>query len=164
MALLQVITHPNPILRQPTVPVMNFGSALQRLIKDMFLTMKSQRGVGLAAPQVSVLEKLLVARYQNEEYQLVNPEIISGDGSVVDEEGCLSIPDVVVPVERWEHIVVKAQDPTGQDLRLELSGYVARIIQHEIDHLNGVLIIDKAFNDAVGPRLKPYRKDESDVD
>jgi peptide deformylase len=164
MALLTVITHPNPILRQPTVPVTHFGSTLHRLTKDMFATMKSQRGVGLAAPQVSVLDKLIVARYNEHEFQLVNPEVVLGEGSAVDDEGCLSIPDVVVPVERWEHIVVDAQDPNGEALRLELSGYVARIIQHEIDHLNGVLIIDKPYNDTLGPTLKPYIKEELDVD
>lgn len=158
MALMQVITHPNPILRQPTVPVTSFGPALHRLIKDMFQTMKDYRGVGLAAPQVSILEKILVARFKDHAFQLANPEIVFGEGSVVEEEGCLSLPEVVVPVERWEHIIVQAQDMDGQDIELELEGYLARIIQHEIDHLNGVLIIDKPYDDVKGPSLKPYRK------
>lgn len=143
MSVMEVLVYPNPILRQPTAVVTVFDERLQALINDMFDTMEAYQGVGLAAPQVGVLEKIIVTSFQGRSMALINPEIVYAEGSVIGEEGCLSIPTMTLDVERALKVIVKAQTPTGDPIEIRKSGYYARILQHEIDHLNGVLIIDK---------------------
>lgn len=143
MALLDIVVYPNPILRTSTQIVTSFGPQLKKFVRDMFSTMVHFDGVGLAAPQVGVLEKIIVFDAEDTKMALINPEIISHAGRKVMEEGCLSIPGSVVDVARFEHVRVMAQDVLGHPIEMEVSGLVARVIQHEIDHLNGVLIIDK---------------------
>jgi peptide deformylase len=157
MSLLDIVTLPNAILRQKVKPVTQFDDALQTLIDNMIETMRSASGVGLAAPQVgenrrlAVIESLLKVDEEGNEipdsrdlFVIVNPEIVWHSRSTEDGiEGCLSIPGYLGEVERAESIRVRAQDRNGKKVKLKLSGWTARIFQHEIDHLNGVLFIDK---------------------
>lgn len=157
MSKLEIVKLPNPILRQKMRPVTKFDGELQELIDEMIVAMRQANGVGLAAPQVnhnlqlSVIETL--PKYDDNEQEIpnsrqlfviANPEIVWHSRSMVDGvEGCLSIPGYVGEVERHEAIRVRAQDRHGKKIKLRLTGWTARIFQHEIDHLNGVLYIDK---------------------
>jgi len=142
VSLLEVIRYPNPLLKQPAVNVAHFDDDLNSLASNMFETMAFHKGVGLAGPQVSVMERILVAGFEGEQLVLVNPEIISKKGKTLDEEGCLSIPDILVEIERADQIVVEGYDIKGNGIKVETSGFFSRILQHEIDHLNGILILD----------------------
>ena len=152
MALREVITVPNPILRRKAHKVTDFGKDFQTLVTDMVETMREAPGVGLAAPQVAISERLIVVEYTVDEekedspkklYVLANPEIIaSSDEMVLGLEGCLSIPGLVGEVERHESVVVKGQNKLGKPVKIKASGWLARIFQHEIDHLDGVLFTD----------------------
>lgn len=157
MTILDIVKLPNPILRQKTKPVTKFDAALQQLIDDMIETMRAAPGVGLAAPQIgkpislTVIETLADVDEDGQEiegtrdlYVLVNPEIIWTSKELVDGiEGCLSIPGYLGEVDRYTSVRVKAQDRHGRKVRYRVYGWDARIFQHEIDHLNGVLYIDK---------------------
>lgn len=157
MPILDIVTLPDPVLREKTRPVTQFDEALQQLIDDMIDTMRAAPGVGLAAPQIgrpislAVIETLPDVDDEGEEiegtrdlYVLINPEIIWTSRETVDGiEGCLSIPGYLGEVERYESIRVRALDRNGRKIRLRLHDWDARIFQHEIDHLNGVLYIDK---------------------
>ena len=142
MSLLDIHVLGSPVLRAETTPVAQVTEELQRLIDDMFETMHACEGIGLAAPQVGRLEQLAVVEVDERPLVLINPEIVSGEGSERAEEGCLSIPDVFGEVERSGRIVVRATDRHGERFELEASGLLARAIQHEIDHLHGKLFID----------------------
>ena len=154
MSVLEIITVPNPILRKKTHKVTDFGRDLQKLVKDMIETMREAPGVGLAAPQVGLPERLVVIEYADEEndenakpelYVLVNPEIVeTSDIMVTGIEGCLSVPELVGEVERYESIVIKGQNRHGKPIKLAPHGWLARIFQHEIDHLDGILYTDRA--------------------
>ncbi len=157
MAILDIVTLPNAILRQKTKPITKFDDELQQLIDDMIETMREAPGVGLAAPQIgksislTVIETLADVDDDGNEiegtrdlYVLVNPEVIWTSKEVVDGiEGCLSIPGYLGEVERVTSVRVKAQDRYGKKVRYRVHDWDARIFQHEIDHLNGVLYIDK---------------------
>ena len=147
MSVLQVLIHPDPLLIQPTQTVTHFNHDLEALIQDMFDTMKHYNGIGLAAPQVGILEKVIVLQFENRKMALINPEITAQSGVAVAEEGCLSLPNTLVKVERAETITVKAQTPQGKLIERQEKDWIARIIQHEIDHLNGILIIDKPYKE-----------------
>ena len=156
MAIREVITIPNSVLRKKATEVKQFGEELQTLIEDMIDTMRNEPGVGLAAPQVNVSQRVIVVEYpENEEdenaeprlFVVVNPEIIrASEDKVMGTEGCLSVPGLIGDVERHLEITVKGKTQRGQPLKLKLKGWTARIFQHEIDHLNGILFIDKAEN------------------
>ena len=153
MALRTIITVPNEVLRKKAQKVKVFDDNLRTLIDDMVETMRDAPGVGLAAPQIGVLEQVVVIEFGDEEdeeapaklYTIVNPEItrMSGD-RVMGVEGCLSVPGIVGDVERSTSIVVKGQNRNGQNVKYKLNSWVARIFQHEIDHLTGVLFTDLA--------------------
>lgn len=147
MTLRKILIFPDPVLRKIAEPVDRIDQSLKTLIGDMIETMHAAPGVGLAAPQVGVSQRVVVADPSAGEnpdlaLELMNPEIISSKGSVQHEEGCLSLPEVEVKVQRAEQIVVKAQRLDGRMQTIEAEGYLSYILQHEIDHLNGVLIID----------------------
>lgn len=159
MAIRQIITPDNPVLRKKAFKVTDFkDKKLQQLIDDMVDTMLEAPGVGLAAPQVAVSQRLIVVKLPDddeskEEYGddagvlhiVINPEITRVSEEVVDGvEGCLSIPGYVGLVSRHESVVVKGMDRTGKNLRIKARGWLARVFQHEIDHLDGVLYIDRA--------------------
>lgn len=144
MSIRKIITAENPTLRMKAKKVHRFDSSLQKLVDDMFETMHAANGAGLAAPQIDLSLRVFVAEYEERRIALVNPEIIKAEGEVLGSEGCLSIPGYYGDnIRRAENIVVKAQDVRGKNVRLRVEGWFARIIQHEIDHLDGVLFLDR---------------------
>lgn len=160
MPVREIVTVPHEVLRRKARTVTNFDEKLQTLIDDMVETMRQAPGVGLAAPQVGVAERVIVVEYyENEEdeesedaenapkrlYTLVNPEITrASTDRETGVEGCLSIPGVQGDVERHLAITVRGQNRRGQPITLKLKDWTARIFQHEIDHLNGILFTDRA--------------------
>ncbi len=151
MAIRTIRTYPDPVLRAKTARVEAVDDSLQRLIEDMVETMHAAPGVGLAANQIGVPLQLAVIDISDREegrpkrslVVLINPEIISQEGSVVAEEGCLSIPDLSEKVKRAAKVKVRAQDRTGKVFEMEADGLMAKALQHEIDHLNGILFVDR---------------------
>ncbi len=153
MAIRKIVTLPDPILRRKARKVTDFGPELQTLIDDMLETMREAPGVGLAAPQVGVPLRVIVVEFGDEDddeapakqYALVNPEITrAAPETAVGTEGCLSIPNVVGDVERSVAVTVKGLNRRGQPTRIKARGWLARIFQHEVDHLDGVLFVDRA--------------------
>jgi len=153
MAILDIVTFPTPSLRLKSKKVSKFDAELQTLIDNMFETMRAAPGVGLAAPQIGQSIRLVVVEYKEDgdenskprKYVLVNPEIIKrSEEKVTDIEGCLSVPGLAGKVERHEAITVRAKNRFGKPLKIDAEGWLARIFQHEIDHLDGVLYIDRA--------------------
>jgi peptide deformylase len=169
MTLRQIVTLPDPVLRRKAKAVTNFGKEMQTLIDDMVETMREAPGVGLAAPQVGISERLAVIEYAEEDedeevetvhedaeatpkppkpkqlFVLINPEIVkASEEKVMGIEGCLSIPGLLGEVERHEALQVKALNRHGKPVKLKVDGWLARIFQHEIDHLNGVVFTDLA--------------------
>ncbi|MEW6239325.1 MAG: peptide deformylase [Chloroflexota bacterium] len=157
MASRTIVTLPDPVLRRKARAVTKFDKTLQTLIEDMIETMREAPGVGLAAPQVGISERVIVVEYYEREedeekedapkkvWALVNPEIVKASAeTVTGVEGCLSIPGLVGEVERHESLTVKGLNRHGQPTRVKAKGWLARIFQHEIDHVNGVVFTDRA--------------------
>ena len=149
MAVRPILKYDSPRLRMKSVRVKRIDPSIQSLIDDMIETMRSAEGIGLAAPQVGVLLRVIVAEYYEEEESeepsqtvLINPEIVAKEGEWMAEEGCLSIPGYVGTVPRAERVTVKGRTRAGKDVRLKTNGILAHVLQHEIDHLDGVLYID----------------------
>ena len=142
MELLNIKKYPDRILRRKCEPIKEITERESQIFEDMLFTMKHFGGLGLAAPQIGIPEKLIVADLGKGAIRLANPEIIKVKGNDRLEEGCLSIPNVKVNVVRPYEIVVMGLDESGETVELKASGLIARILQHEIDHLNGKLIID----------------------
>jgi peptide deformylase len=141
---LDIRTFGDPVLKTRAAPVETFDDALAHLAQEMLTTMREHEGVGLAANQVGRLRRILVAATEDEEYVIVNPQLEEvAETTEKAVEGCLSIPDIQVEVERPTAVTLTGQDATGAPLRIEASGLLARIFQHEIDHLDGVLILDR---------------------
>ena len=148
MAVLEIRYLGDPILRKKAAPVTEFGEELGRLVEDLLDTMYAFDGIGLAALQIGLEQRVIVvdvseARDRSEAIALVNPEIVTSSGTMKGEEGCLSIPGVVAEVERAERVLVRGQHPSGEPAQMEADGLLARVLQHEIDHLNGILFIDR---------------------
>ena len=169
MALRQIVTLPDPVLRRKAKPVTKFDKDLRALIDDMIETMREAPGVGLAAPQVDVSQQLIVVEYAEDEdddeqepepeaegavekppkpkklFVMVNPEITKTSAeTVLGIEGCLSIPGLQGEVERFETVQVKGLNRFGSPYKIKADGWMARIFQHEIDHINGILFTDRA--------------------
>ena len=145
MAKLTILEFPDPRLRKTAVPVAQVDDALRELIDNMFETMYAAPGIGLAATQVDVHRRFLVADVSaenNAPHVFINPVILEKDGVQVSEEGCLSVPGYYEDVERAEHIRVRYQDRNGDEIETELQGLLAVVVQHEIDHLDGKLFVD----------------------
>ncbi len=158
MGLRTIVTLPDPILRRKAHPVSTFDKDLQALIGDMIETMRDAPGVGLAAPQVGIGQRLIVIEYAeppedgDEEkevkprlYVMANPEIVkTSEDLLLGVEGCLSIPGLVGEVERYSTVHVRGLNRRGQPMKVKAEGWLARIFQHEIDHVNGVVFPDRA--------------------
>ena len=159
MALRKIVTLPEPVLRRKARTITTFDKNLQTLIDDMIETMRQAPGVGLAAPQVNISECLIVVEYAEEQeeeaegqpekpkklFVLINPEIVKSSAeTLMGVEGCLSIPNLVGEVERHAVIQVKGLNRHGKPTKVKAEGWLARIFQHEIDHLNGILFPDRA--------------------
>lgn len=148
MALLEIRKYPDEVLKKKAEAVSEINGSLQRLIDDMIETMYSANGVGLAAPQVGVLKRLIVvdtsSRQPNQSLiVLINPEIVNQEGEILSEEGCLSIPGFITRLNRKEKVLVRGLDRDGREIEIEASGLLSRALQHEIDHLDGTLLIDR---------------------
>jgi peptide deformylase len=151
MAIRDIRKYPDPVLRAKTGRVDAIDESLQRLIDDMVETMHAAPGVGLAANQVGVPLQLAVIELGDHEAAgphrslvvLINPEMVSMEGSIVAEEGCLSVPDFTEKVKRAAKVKVRAQDRKGKHFELEADGLMAKALQHEIDHLNGIVFVDR---------------------
>ncbi len=142
MTVLDIHVLGSPVLRQPTVPVVGDTGKLQSLIDDMFATMYAARGIGLAAPQVGRRERVVVIDIERNPIVLINPELVSSEGSDRGEEGCLSMPEIYGDVERKSSVAVKALDRAGQPFEISATELLARCLQHEMDHLHGTMFID----------------------
>lgn len=157
MAIREIITNPNTVLRRKARSVSEYGEDLQHLIDDMVETMRQEPGVGLAATQVNVSQRVIVVEYSDENgdvdepappklYVVINPEITRlSEEKEVSTEGCLSVPGLLGDVERRLEVTVKGKSRRGQPVKIKAKGWLARIFQHEVDHLDGVLFIDKAI-------------------
>jgi peptide deformylase len=159
LALAQIRQYPDPVLRMRANEVETFDEELARLAERMTTLMHDAHGVGLAATQVGVLRRLFVFNDGERDHALVNPRIVESSSMVEsDDEGCLSLGPIRVPVERSLEVTLEAQDLTGAPVKLELDCMPARVVQHEIDHLDGMLIVqrttDAARREALG-RLRP---------
>ncbi len=147
--VLDILTYPDPLLKQPTKPVENIGEELQQVIDNMAETMYTAPGVGLAATQVGFDQSVIVYDITHTQGEadlkvLINPKIIESEGSFLSEnEGCLSVPDLRSDVKRAQKILVEGFDREGKPERFEADGFRALVLQHEIDHLNGVLFLDR---------------------
>lgn len=146
MAKLKILVAGDPVLRQVCEPVQKIDKKLQRLLRDMAETMYDAEGVGLAAPQIGVLKRIVVIDVGDDLglLEMINPEITLREGSAVGPEGCLSVPDFEGEVERASHIECEFTDRNGKRLKLTAEGLLAVCVQHELDHLDGVLFVDKA--------------------
>jgi peptide deformylase len=142
VALLDLHLLGSPILRQRAAEVLTVDAEVRRFVADLFETMDAAKGVGLAANQVGEARRVAVVGVEDERFAMINPVILSAEGRAREEEGCLSVPDVYGEVERAERVVLEATDPDGARYRREASGLLARAIQHEIDHLDGILFLD----------------------
>ena len=156
---LDLRTFGDPVLKTRAAPVETFDDSLARLAQEMLATMREQEGVGLAANQVGRLKRILVAAVEDQEYVIVNPTIEERARSTEkDLEGCLSIPGIQVEVERPTAVTVSGQDASGAPLRLEASGLLARVLQHEVDHLDGVLILDRTDRQSRKDAMREMRE------
>lgn len=157
MALRNIVTLPDPVLKRKAHAVTKFDKILQTLIEDMVETMREAPGVGLAAPQIGLLERIVVIEYfekpeeeENEDapkkvWAVINPEIVKvSEETLMGVEGCLSIPGLLGEVERYAEVHVKALNRHGKPVKIKAQGWLARIFQHEIDHLNGILFTERA--------------------
>jgi peptide deformylase len=148
VALLEIRKYPDRVLKQKASPVTNLGEDLQKLIDNMIQTMYAAPGIGLAAPQVGVSKRLAVIDISTKGTEmpllvLINPVFLLKEGSIEFEEGCLSLPEYTAKVERAEKVVVRTLDRKGKEMEIEAEGLLAIALQHEIDHLDGFLLIDR---------------------
>lgn len=146
MAVLDIMKAGHPVLKQVAEPVEFVNKKMRTLIEDMAETMYKTDGVGLAAPQIGVSQRIIVLDDGNVLLELINPEITHKEGSQIGLEGCLSVPGYYGDVERFDKITVKAIDKHNKKVTIKAEGFLARILQHEIDHLDGHLFIEKADN------------------
>lgn len=168
MAIRPIIFADDPMLRKKSKRVKDFGKALQTLIDDMVETMEAANGIGLAAPQIGVLEQVIIVRLPEDEedpqsgklFALCNPQIVRAEGEEESEEGCLCLPGYVGDVKRATSVTVRAQNRRGKKVRIKAEGLLARVFQHEIDHLNGVLFIDRVESPDKIRRIVPPEEEE----
>jgi peptide deformylase len=144
----EIVKYPEPVLSKSAAPVTEFDAALKKLVEEMFESMYAAQGIGLAAPQIGISKRLTVIdisfkKNPEEKIVLINPEIVEEEGRQFEEEGCLSLPDIREKVHRAARVKVRAQNERGESFEVEGTELLARAFQHEIDHLNGILFIDR---------------------
>lgn len=162
MALRNIRRQGDPVLRKKAVPVTRFNEQLHRLLDDMVETMIKAQGAGLAAPQIGISKKIIVLRDEDKILEIINPEITESEGESIDIEGCLSFPGLYGEVPRSARVAVSGQDRGGREIRVSGEGFLARVLQHEIDHLHGILFIDRAVRLYTPEELQNLaRKDKS---
>lgn len=171
MSILDIVIEGDPRLRQKATRIRQVDDSVRSLAADMYETIPVAEGVAVAAPQVGVTRRLIVIRYNEQEedggdaqeitYRLANPEIVRGNGQLLALEGCLSIPGWVGEVPRMESVTVKAVDMDNKPVRIKATGYLARVFQHEIDHLDGILFTDRVEDKST---LRFVGDDEGDED
>lgn len=156
---LEIRTFGDPVLKSAATPVDNFDGALARLAGEMLATMYEYEGVGLAATQVGRLKRIFVAGLEDEEYAIVNPVIERhSEETETDTEGCLSLPGVQVEVERPVSITVSGHEPGGETVQVDATGLFARIIQHEVDHLDGITILERTDRESRREAMRGLRE------
>lgn len=158
MAKLEVLKFPNPLLRKKCEKVQEIDDEIVKIAHDMAETMYTKKGVGLAAPQVGISKQIIVLDVSDGLITLINPEITLTEGTCTMEEGCLCLPKISVEVERHANIQVKGIDLYGKPVSFDADELMARVFQHEIDHLGGKLIIDKLSKVKRDLKIKEYRK------
>jgi peptide deformylase len=144
----EVVKFPDPVLAKPGAPVTVFDDGLRQLVREMFESMYAAQGIGLAAPQISISQRITVIdtsfrKDPKDKIVLINPEVVETSGKQVEEEGCLSLPDIREKVQRAAKVKVKAQNEHGEWFEVDGEELLARALLHEIDHLNGILFIDR---------------------
>lgn len=148
MAVLEIRKYPDEVLKKKASEITDIDGNIQKLIDDMIETMYKSNGIGLAAPQVGVSKRLIIVDISPREENnslivMINPQIVSTEGELLSEEGCLSLPGFITRLKRNEKIFVKGVDRKGKEIEIETNGLLGRAIQHEIDHLDGILLIDR---------------------
>lgn len=161
MPVLEIVKVPHAVLRERAKPITRITDATRRLIADMIETMKDAPGVGLAAPQVGISQRLFVYDVGEGAGAVLNPEIVERSGTEVGVEGCLSIPRLEGDVERAARVVVTGLDARGKRIRIEADELLARVFQHEIDHLDGILFTDRAIQNTLH-WVTPEEEEERD--
>jgi peptide deformylase len=164
--ILKIVKYPEPVLSQPGEPVTEFNDELRRLVADMFETTYANQGIGLAAPQVGVSKRvttidLSMGKEPDDKLVFINPEIISSDGKLYEEEGCLSFPDIREKVVRAARVRVRAQDEHGKWFEMDGDDLMARCMQHEVDHLDGILFLFRMSALKRNLNLRKIRKMQS---
>ena len=155
----EIRTFGDPVLKSRATPVKDFDESLEHLAEEMMRVMREAEGVGLAANQIGRLKRIFVAVHEDEQYAIVNPvREVRSETTEKDLEGCLSIPETRVEVERPTSVTVSGQDPSGEPVRVEAEGLLARIFQHEIDHLDGVLILDRTDRESRKNAMREMRE------
>jgi peptide deformylase len=168
VAIREIKILPNPVLKKKAKKVSSIDGSIKRLINDMFETMYEAPGVGLAAPQVGVSLRVICIGIppaeqdgEPEEHCLINPEVVKKKGERVVREGCLSVPGFYAEIKRAEQVTVKGKDRSGKEVRIKAEGLLAQALEHEIDHLNGVLYIDYLNGDMSQlKKVEPEQKQE----
>ena len=164
--VLKLFTYPDPLLKEISKEVTDFSHELKSLTDDMFKTMYENSGIGLAAPQVGILKRIVVIDLQEDDKKVplifINPQIIEACGSTTFEEGCLSVPGYHEVVKRKKDITVKFQDLEGKEQVINATGLLAICLQHEIDHLNGILFVDQISQLKKGFFKKWFKKNHSE--
>jgi peptide deformylase len=165
--ILKIVKYPEPVLSQPGEPVTEFNAELRRLVADMFETTYSNQGIGLAAPQVGVSKRVTVidvsmGKDPKDKLTIINPEIILSEGKLYEEEGCLSFPDIREKVVRAAKVRIRAQDERGKWYEMDGDDLLARAMQHEIDHLDGVLFLFRMSALKRSLNLRKIRKMQAD--
>ena len=162
MSLLSLHLLGSPALRQHSAEVKTVDDEIRRLVADLFETMDAARGVGLAANQVGVARRVAVVDADDDRFVMIDPTIVETEGGSTAEEGCLSIPDIYGDVTRPERVIIEALDQDGTRYRKEATGLKARAIQHEIDHLDGILFLDHLGLLKRGMLLSRWRREHKD--
>jgi len=169
MSIRDVSTYPQAVLRRKSEAVKEISEEIRDLIRDMKETMYSSNGIGLAAPQVGVNQRVIVVdvtphQPEHKPFALINPEIVSGEGEVESTEGCLSVPGFLETIKRKEKVIARGLDEEGNEVEIEATGMLAICLQHEIDHLNGMTIVERlgpVKREIVRRRLKKAGRNQS---